>query len=98
MSLKESWKLLKSSRPFVNPNLGFWEQLSELEKRTTGNITMTTRDYVIAELLEFWPSIGLDFANIVADRVLDVPFEDMITGTFLDAAVKSLRMFNTRKK
>ena len=98
MSLKEGWTHLRSCRSFVNPNLGFWDQLSNLEMKMTGKRSMSTHDYVKSELLEFWPSIGPDFAEIVADRVLKIPFEDMITGTFLDAAVKSLQMSNDKER
>lgn len=98
MTMKEAWTHLRSCRNFVNPNLGFWNQLSDLEMKTTGRRTISTRDYVVSELLGFWPSIGPDFARVVADRVLKVPFKDMITGTFLDAAVKSLEMIQDDKK
>ena len=61
----------------------------------TGKRSINTQ--VVSELLEFWPSIGRDFAEIVADRVLKIPLRHD-PGTFLDAAVKSLQMSNDNGK
>nr|CAD2187701.1 unnamed protein product [Meloidogyne enterolobii] len=41
MSLRQSYHYVKSSRPIIRPNLGFWQQMVDYERKLRGHSTVT---------------------------------------------------------
>ncbi|KAL3114202.1 hypothetical protein niasHT_014046 [Heterodera trifolii] len=41
MSLRQAYHYVKSARPIIRPNLGFWQQLVEYERKLRGHNTVT---------------------------------------------------------
>ncbi|KAF7639731.1 hypothetical protein Mgra_00000652 [Meloidogyne graminicola] len=41
MSLRQAFHYVKSARPIVRPNLGFWQQMADYERKLRGHVTVT---------------------------------------------------------
>lgn len=41
MSLRQAYHYVKSSRPIIRPNLGFWQQMADYERKLRGHSTVT---------------------------------------------------------
>jgi atypical dual specificity phosphatase len=59
MNLRDAHLLVKSKRPFIRPNMGFWTQLIDYEKRLFGNNTIK----IVSSPIGFIPDIYLNEAK-----------------------------------
>lgn len=52
MSLRQAYHYVKSARPIIRPNVGFWAKMVEYEKRLRGEYTVVLflKKYLLQEL------------------------------------------------
>ena len=101
LTLAEAWVRLRASRPIVNPNLGFWEQLCAREVEIHGvqsNMTessMKLQDYLTTELREVWPDSSDRLLQEQVAREVASNQDQWVTGTVFDCYIQYLRVIGS---